>query len=430
MDLPLWLMPTSQASQPAREILELWKDEGELGRTLREYSRKVTNALALGCIVMNEKPPPRGRNGSSYVPTIVMQGRAYHKVCGLTANNPQQPHFAQQYVVDPDEVDLDRVTTVRIGYMKLKQDVSRAKRAAIHRLLIYIHERLERCNRYVNDFKTAYERAKRGQFDEKKLVISADAKPKGEHERRYNVDTGMKEVAVLLPDEEVSNRDIVLDPKGGDENVVYISETNRAYDALHYTTLFPEGEDSWNLAMKLRGAHEEGDPWQDDFDDAALEDEYDSDEDDIPYRTVSQRQTDYYDRAAERSGQVSCRDFYAFHLHDRPLQPDQGRLGERDTLFYAGRAFQEYLVMAYAKMENQRLGYLQSEKGQKKLRAEQYDQLLGAIRDPTTDNIGRRIVLPSTYSGSPRDMNARYQDAMAIVRQYGKVKPMLDAPYV
>lgn len=422
MDLPLWLEPTTPA---AKEILDLWKDEGELGKALREYSRKVTNALALGCIVINEKPPPPGRNGSSYVPTVVIQGRVHHKVCGLTATNPRDPHFAQQYVVDPQEMDLEGVTHVRIGYMKLGQEVNAAKRAIIHELLVYIHERLEQCNRYVNDFRTAFERAKQGDYEAKKLVINADAKPKGEHERRYNADTGMKEVAVLLADDEVSNRDIVLDPKGGDANKFYISETNRAYDSLHYTTLFPEGEDSWNLAMKLRGSEEEGDPWQDDFDDGSLADgQLDGDDEDgIAYRTVSQRQTDYYDRAAERRGQLSCRDFYAFHLHDRPLHGDGMRQGERDTMFYAGRAFQEYLVMAYAKMENQRLGYLQSDSGQKKLRAEQYDQLLEAVRDPTADTIGRRIVLPSTYSGSPRDMNARYQDAMAIVRHYGKVKP-------
>ena len=99
-------------------------------------------------------------------------------------------------------------------------------------------------------------------------------------------------------------------------------------------------------------------------------------------------------------------------------------------MFYAGRAFQEYLVMAYAEMENRRLGYMQSDSGQKKLRAEQYDQLLEATRDPAAGTIGRRIVLPSTYSGSPRDMNARYQDAMAIVRHYGKVKPACMSPYV
>ena len=421
IDLPLWLMPP--VGSPAREILELWESDCELGKTLREFSRKITNALALGCMVITEPPPPPGRNGSAFMPTIVCQGRVLHKICGLTAQNSRDPHYAQQYVVDPDEMDIESVHNVRIGYMRLRQGTSAAKRASIHNVLQYIHERLEKCNRYVNDFKTAYEKARRGaDFDDRKLVIRADAKPKDEHERRYNADTGMKEIAVLMSDDEFSKRDIVLNPKGSDQDAVYISETHRAYDSLHYTSLFPEGEDSWNLNMKLRGEDEEGEPWQDDFDDEALE-EYDSQNDDIPYRTISQRQTDYYDRAAQRRGQVSCRDFYAFHLHDRPLHGDEaGRQGERDTLFYGGRAFQEYLVMAYAKMENQRLGFLSSPQGQTKLRAEQYDQLLEAIRDPTAGQVGRRVVLPSTYSGSPRDMNARYLDAMAIVRQYGKVR--------
>lgn len=35
-------------------------------------------------------------------------------------------------------------------------------------------------------------------------------------------------------------------------------------------------------------------------------------------------------------------------------------------------------------------------------------------------HVGRRVILPSSFVGSPRDMNARYQDAMAIVRNCGK----------
>lgn len=34
--------------------------------------------------------------------------------------------------------------------------------------------------------------------------------------------------------------------------------------------------------------------------------------------------------------------------------------------------------------------------------------------------IGKRIVLPSTFTGSRRYMSRVYHDAMAIVRQYGK----------
>lgn len=34
--------------------------------------------------------------------------------------------------------------------------------------------------------------------------------------------------------------------------------------------------------------------------------------------------------------------------------------------------------------------------------------------------IGRVIILPSTFIGSPRNMMQNYQDAMTIVRKYGK----------
>ena len=36
------------------------------------------------------------------------------------------------------------------------------------------------------------------------------------------------------------------------------------------------------------------------------------------------------------------------------------------------------------------------------------------------NQIGKRVVLPSTHSGSPRSMYMSYLDSMAIVREYGK----------
>jgi hypothetical protein len=36
------------------------------------------------------------------------------------------------------------------------------------------------------------------------------------------------------------------------------------------------------------------------------------------------------------------------------------------------------------------------------------------------DSIGKRIVLPSSFSGGPRQMMQLFQDAIAVVRYYGK----------
>lgn len=39
--------------------------------------------------------------------------------------------------------------------------------------------------------------------------------------------------------------------------------------------------------------------------------------------------------------------------------------------------------------------------------------------DSDANNIGQKVILPSSYTGSPRYMLNNYQDAMAICRQYG-----------
>ena len=33
---------------------------------------------------------------------------------------------------------------------------------------------------------------------------------------------------------------------------------------------------------------------------------------------------------------------------------------------------------------------------------------------------GKRIILPSTFNGSPRHMNKLFQNAMALIRKFGK----------
>jgi hypothetical protein len=85
--------------------------------------------------------------------------------------------------------------------------------------------------------------------------------------------------------------------------------------------LFPEGENSWCIGMPLEGS----------------------------------------------CRQLSVRDFYAYHLHQRD--------DERETVFRARRLFQEYCCCAWSRVERQRLLYLKQ--NQRALRAENYN----VIRD-------------------------------------------------
>ena len=82
----------------------------------------------------------------------------------------------------------------------------------------------------------------------------------------------------LMSDDTQKNRDIVFHMK--------IHLTRPLYDALILN--------SWNLLMKLCGSDENGAPWQEEF--MVFTDDEENKGIDPPYRTVPQRQAEYYDR--------------------------------------------------------------------------------------------------------------------------------------
>ncbi|XP_071643019.1 uncharacterized protein [Temnothorax longispinosus] len=100
------------------------------------------------------------------------------------------------------------------------------------------------------------------------------------------------------------------------------------------------------------------------------------------------------------------------------------RIAIRDNfnIFVMGRRlFQQWLVDSYVKIEKDRINYCKQ--NQKQLRVETYQGLIDYLAHAANNNdahIGKMVILPSTFVGSPRNMLQHYQDAMAIVRKYGK----------
>jgi hypothetical protein len=77
----------------------------------------------------------------------------------------------------------------------------------------------------------------------------------------------------------------------------------------------------------------------------------------------------------------------------------------------------------YVKTERQRLNYIANH--QTELRAEIYSTIMDvAISDNAANirshDLGRPVILPSSFIGGPRQMRQLYMDAMDIVRRYGK----------
>ena len=136
-----------------------------------------------------------------------MQGKVFMSMGGMQAPEGQPPRFNQIYVYDPAE-GAEQHSDIRLAHMALPATVPQNKKNRIKELLDYLHDRLLVCNRYVRDFKTVYAMAhEAAEADDPanavtraNFRINADARPAGEHERRYNEATGCKEVQVLIPD--------------------------------------------------------------------------------------------------------------------------------------------------------------------------------------------------------------------------------------
>ncbi|XP_019159463.1 PREDICTED: uncharacterized protein LOC109156088 [Ipomoea nil] len=108
---------------------------------------------------------------------------------------------------------------------------------------------------------------------------------------------------------------------------------------------------------------------------------------------------------------ISPKKYFSFYIHEK--------VNETHTLLYSRRLFQQYLVDAYTMIKYARLFYIRTQ--QQALQCEAYQGLSEALTrgelDPTSR--GKRIILPSSFTGRARSMIQNYQGAMAICRHIG-----------
>ncbi|KYN05845.1 ATP-dependent DNA helicase PIF1 [Cyphomyrmex costatus] len=92
------------------------------------------------------------------------------------------------------------------------------------------------------------------------------------------------------------------------------------------------------------------------------------------------------------------------------------------NIFILGRRlFQQWLVDNYVKIEKDKIEFCKNH--QKEIRVETYQGLIDHMQNKASNingRVGKIIVLPSTFIGSPRNMLQNYQDAMAVVGKFGK----------
>lgn len=280
-----------------------------------------------------------------------VQGQIYHRVGSLLPIPNETPKFLQIYFMGDQRLEVDQRCAHISGLDR--------------KIIVKVQQLLHKHNQLVNLFKTALERMI---SDEYKVVIRADKRPVGEHERRFNAPQ-VNEIAVVIVDNEYSQRDIIIQRRS--DRLQRIAETHRSYDALQYPLIFLRGEDGYHFNIQQ-----------------------------IDPKTG--KNTDK---------KVTSKQFYAHRIMIRD--------NEYNHILNCRQLFQQYIVDMYAKIEAERLLYIRL--NQKKLRTDEYIHLRDAVmNDGNIENMGKLFILPSTFTGSPRHMFEYAQDAMTYVRKYGR----------
>lgn len=108
---------------------------------------------------------------------------------------------------------------------------------------------------------------------------------------------------------------------------------------------------------------------------------------------------------------VSCRQYYCYKL--------QIRENNHSIILLAGKLLQQFVVDMYIKLET-RLDFYRHK--QSEIRAGLYKGIVDSVLsgEKRGNMVGKRIVLPASFIGGPRDMRRRYLDAMSLVQHFGK----------
>ncbi|XP_044585994.1 uncharacterized protein LOC123266031 [Cotesia glomerata] len=208
-----------------------------------------------------------------------------------------------------------------------------------------------------------------GNTVEPELNLLFTLKP-GMDARRYNFQRVNEVAAVFLTtaDGEIPESYVTIQNKTT-KSLQFLSTMDPNTDPWVYPLFYPYGEQGWHAS--------------------------------ISYKNKTNRR-------------VTRADYYKYKLAIR----------DNFNVFLMGRRLsQQWIVDSYVKIERDRLNYCKF--NQKKLRAESYQGLIDHLQlrnsnNNTSSNIGKIIVLPSSFTGSLRNMMQHYQDAMSIVRTFGK----------
>jgi len=419
------------------------------GRRSEEFKQNIRRYnAALAFASFNDGGGAAECSGSSRPrgpPVYVLHGQVYHATSTLYPSNGKEPRYGQLYIYDAQEAATRRATAFEGLDRQLLLELERM----LVRLVRVDGSTPQPRNPYPSSFRHLHERVceeeetarARGQEPRQQVLQMSCARVPDP--RRYNKPASREIAVVFVGNRPVSDHFVNIYPRrtltggadGSPGDVQRLSYLAEHTDPLTYPLVHVAGTLGWSTNLELC--------------------------------------VDHLARDAKQL-RITIAEFYAHRLMVR-VPPNSAVV---ELPHAAGRLFQQWIVDAYAKLESSRLEWVL--RNQAKLRMDTLQGLtdhvagldfsvgrpvgreavrpleegvpaiiqalrVGAMQPllmhagdkvpdaPQPSNLlgspstsrsqakaGKRILLPATFGGSPRDLHQCYLDAMALVAKFGR----------
>jgi hypothetical protein len=190
--------------------------------------------------------------------------------------------------------------------------------------------------------------------------------------RMYNLPTSDEVAALIIGDDDSieQGRDVIV--RKFSTGFTKLPETHPSFLPLQYPMMFPRGQDGWHVNIEYRE----------------------------PENGKQRKRT-----------RVTMREFIAFRIQERAV--------EYGNIVNGRRLFQQFLVDTFTMLESQRLSFIRY--NQKEVRSDILNGLQEAVirGETAASSVGRRVIIPPSFTGGMRYMFNNSQDAMAICKTFG-----------
>ena len=383
-------------------------------------------------------------------PVYILHGQAYHSTSTLYPRSGREPRYGQLYIYDPHEAATRRATAF--------EGLDRQVLFDLHRMLVQPVRVDGLVSQPRNPYPAEYRHLHERMCEEEARAHALGQQPRQQvlqmccakvpDPRRYNKPSGREVAVVFVGNGPVSDHFVNIYPRrtitnddgavaGDVQRLSYLAEHT---DPLTYPLLCVAGTLGWSTNLQYCADH-------------------------LP--------------SGAKQLRITLAEFYAYRLVARV--PPSSRVVELPHA--AGRLFQQWIVDAYAKLESTRLDWVLRNQSKFRVETLQglTDHVAGldysmnrpgdttkcpidsaepaivrALRcgaqpspsesgpqaacsvvqpgsqaGPSTPvprpmqtspnaKVGKRILLPATFGGSPRDLRQCYLDAMALVAKFGR----------